>query len=63
MTSTMTSSSAGLDTFAQRGPEIASRLRVFEVDQSGPQAWKRQRLTGVSMYLTKEALAPAPSSP
>jgi len=35
---------AGLDTFAQRKPEIASRLRVFEVDQPGPQAWKRQRL-------------------
>jgi methyltransferase (TIGR00027 family) len=36
---------AGLDTFAQRRPEIASRLRVFEVDQPGPQAWKRRRLT------------------
>jgi methyltransferase (TIGR00027 family) len=91
---------AGLDTFAQRRPEIASSLKVFEVDQSGPQAWKRQRLielgfgipqwlrlvpvdfeaggswwerlaaagfdagkpaivasTGVSMYLTKEAIA------
>jgi methyltransferase (TIGR00027 family) len=36
---------AGLDTFAQRRPEIASRIRVFEVDQPGPQAWKRQRLT------------------
>ena len=35
---------AGLDTFAQRRPEIASRLRVFEVDQPGPQSWKRQRL-------------------
>src|ERR1700720_1903391 len=35
---------AGLDTFAQRRPEIASRLRVFEVDQPGPQAWKHQRL-------------------
>lgn len=35
---------AGLDTFAQRRPEMASRLRVFEVDQPGPQAWKRQRL-------------------
>jgi methyltransferase (TIGR00027 family) len=35
---------AGLDTFAQRKPDIASRLRVFEVDQPGPQAWKRQRL-------------------
>jgi methyltransferase (TIGR00027 family) len=90
---------AGLDTFAQRRPEIASRLRVFEVDRPGAQAWKRQRLvecgfgvpdwlklvpvdfeagdawgqrlaaagfdagrpavvtsTGVSMYLTREAL-------
>jgi methyltransferase (TIGR00027 family) len=90
---------AGLDTFAQRRPEIASRLLVFEIDQPGPQAWKRQRLidlgfgipdwlrlvpvdfeagddwwrrlaaggfdagksavvasTGVSMYLTKEAV-------
>ena len=35
---------AGLDTFAQRRPEVASRLRVFEVDQPGPQAWKRERL-------------------
>jgi methyltransferase (TIGR00027 family) len=91
---------AGLDTFAQRQPEIASRLLVFEIDQPGPQAWKRQRLvdlgfgipsflrlvpvdfeagdawwerlaasgfdsgrpvivasTGVSMYLTKDAIA------
>lgn len=35
---------AGLDTFAQRRAELASRLRVFEVDQPGAQAWKRQRL-------------------
>ncbi|AQA09722.1 class I SAM-dependent methyltransferase [Streptomyces malaysiensis] len=35
---------AGMDTFAQRKPEIASRLRIFEVDQPGPQAWKRHRL-------------------
>jgi methyltransferase (TIGR00027 family) len=91
---------AGLDTFAQRRVEIASHLLVFEIDQPGPQAWKRQRLvelglgvppflrlvpvdfeagdawwerlvasgfdsarpavvasTGVSMYLTKEAIA------
>ena len=90
---------AGLDTFAQRRAQIASRLRIFEVDQPGPQAWKRRRLvelgfgvppwlrlvpvnfeagddwwqriaaagfdvgkpavvvsTGVSMYLTKEAI-------
>ncbi|MCY1020063.1 class I SAM-dependent methyltransferase [Pyxidicoccus sp. MSG2] len=91
---------AGLDTFAQRRPELASRLRVFEVDQPVPQKWKHQRLvdlgfgvpsflrlvpvdfehgdawlerleaagfdakqptlvasTGVSMYLTKDAIA------
>jgi methyltransferase (TIGR00027 family) len=91
---------AGLDTFAQRRPEIASGLQVFEVDRPGPQAWKRKRLvelgfgipewlklvsvdfeaggswlerltasgfdavrpaivasTGVSMYLTKDAIA------
>jgi methyltransferase (TIGR00027 family) len=35
---------AGLDSFAQRRPEIASRLRVFEIDRPGPQAWKWQRL-------------------
>lgn len=35
---------AGLDTFAQRRPQIASHMLVFEVDKPGPQAWKRQRL-------------------
>ena len=35
---------AGLDTFAQRRQDLASRLAVFEVDQPGTQAWKRQRL-------------------
>lgn len=35
---------AGLDTFAQRRPDVAAGLRVFEVDRPGPQAWKRQRL-------------------
>ncbi|WP_425577651.1 class I SAM-dependent methyltransferase [Nocardia callitridis] len=35
---------AGLDTFAQRRPEVAAKLHVFEVDQPGPQAWKRRRL-------------------
>jgi methyltransferase (TIGR00027 family) len=35
---------AGLDTFAQRRPDVAAGLRVFEVDQPGPQSWKRQRL-------------------
>lgn len=46
---------AGLDTFAQRRPELASRLRVFEIDQPGAQEWKRQRLVelgfGIPPYL------------
>ena len=90
---------AGLDTFAQRQSDLAAKIKVFEIDQPGPQAWKQQRLselgfatqsflhfvpvdfesgdvwwnrlvesgfdpkrpavvssTGVSMYLTKEAI-------
>jgi len=35
---------AGLDSFAQRRPDIASHLRVFEIDRPGSQAWKRRRL-------------------
>ncbi|GJH20024.1 class I SAM-dependent methyltransferase [Caballeronia novacaledonica] len=35
---------AGLDSFAQRRPETAARLNIFEVDPPGPQAWKRRRL-------------------
>jgi methyltransferase (TIGR00027 family) len=35
---------AGLDTFAQRQPDIASRLTIFEVDRPGAQTWKRKRL-------------------
>jgi methyltransferase (TIGR00027 family) len=39
---------AGLDTFAQRRPEMGSSgLKVFEIDRPGPQAWKRQRLIEV----------------
>ena len=40
---------AGLDTFAQRRPEIAAGMRVFEVDQPGTQAWKRHRLTELGL--------------
>ncbi|MGW2421880.1 class I SAM-dependent methyltransferase [Streptomyces sp. NPDC001709] len=40
---------AGLDTFAQRKPETASRLRVFEIDQPGPQAFKRRRLAELGL--------------
>jgi methyltransferase (TIGR00027 family) len=44
---------AGLDSFAQRRPEIAARLTVFEVDQPGPQAWKRQRLTELGFSISE----------
>ncbi len=36
---------AGLDTFAQRRPDVASKMKIFEVDRPGPQEWKRRRLT------------------
>jgi methyltransferase (TIGR00027 family) len=46
---------SGLDTFAQRRPDVASRLRVFEVDRPGPSEWKRRRLVelgyGVPSFL------------
>jgi methyltransferase (TIGR00027 family) len=35
---------AGLDTFAQRRPEIAALLHIFEIDQPLMSAWKRRRL-------------------
>ncbi|MBI2810646.1 MAG: class I SAM-dependent methyltransferase [Candidatus Melainabacteria bacterium] len=35
---------SGLDTFAQRHSELASRLSIFEIDQPSHQSWKRQRL-------------------
>jgi methyltransferase (TIGR00027 family) len=46
---------AGLDTFAQRRSDLTQRLRVFEIDRPGPQAWKRRRLVqlgfGVPAFL------------
>lgn len=35
---------AGLDTFAQRRPELGSKLQVFEVDKPETQEWKKKRL-------------------
>jgi methyltransferase (TIGR00027 family) len=46
---------AGLDTFAQRHPEIASRMHIFEVDQPGPQQWKQERLKAAG-FSTSEFL-------
>ncbi|HWY38460.1 MAG TPA: class I SAM-dependent methyltransferase [Bacteroidia bacterium] len=46
---------AGLDTFVQRRPGIASRLQVYEIDQPHTLDWKRQRLIelgfGIPGYL------------
>lgn len=46
---------AGLDTFAQRQPNIAFKLQLYEIDQPGTLAWKQQRLIelgfGVPEYL------------
>jgi methyltransferase (TIGR00027 family) len=36
---------AGLDSFAQRHPEVP--VRIFEVDQPGTQEWKRRRLADI----------------
>jgi methyltransferase (TIGR00027 family) len=44
---------AGLDTFAQRRPELASKLRVFEIDKPETQAWKRQRLVELGFGISK----------
>ena len=35
---------AGLDTFAQRRTDIASKLQIYEIDQPDTLAWKQQRL-------------------
>ena len=38
---------AGLDTYALRHPELADRVRIFEVDQPGMQALKQERVRRV----------------
>jgi len=40
---------AGLDTFAQRRTDLASRMRVFEVDRPDAQQWKRERLVALGL--------------
>jgi methyltransferase (TIGR00027 family) len=42
---------AGLDTVAERRPDLCRDVRIFEVDQPGTQAWKRRRLieTGIGV--------------
>ena len=46
---------AGLDTFAQRRPDIASKFHIYEIDRQSTLDWKRHRLNelgfGVPEYL------------
>jgi methyltransferase (TIGR00027 family) len=44
---------AGLDTLAQRRPEIGRRVRIFEVDKPGAQAWKRHRLAELGFAMAE----------
>jgi methyltransferase (TIGR00027 family) len=46
---------AGLDTFAQRRSDIANRMQIFEIDQQGPQEWKKKRLGEIG-YIIPEWL-------
>lgn len=42
---------AGLDTFAQRRVDVASKMQIFEIDQPLTQAWKKQRLVELGYSL------------
>src|SRR5206468_9465316 len=44
---------AGLDTFAQRRPDVAAALTIYEIDQPDPQAWKRARLTELGLDMPR----------
>ena len=44
---------AGLDTFAQRKPEIASKLQIFEIDQHETLNWKQKRLIELGLKIPK----------
>jgi len=42
---------AGLDTTAERRPDLTERVHIFEIDQPGTQAWKRRRLAELDLTL------------
>jgi methyltransferase (TIGR00027 family) len=46
---------AGLDTFPQRRPNVASKMQIYEIDQPDTLAWKQKRLValdfGIPEYL------------
>lgn len=43
---------AGLDTFAQRKPDVASKLQIYEIDQPDTLAWKQHRLTELGFVIS-----------
>jgi methyltransferase (TIGR00027 family) len=40
---------AGLDTFAQRRPELGARATIYEIEKPRAQAWKRERLVALGL--------------
>lgn len=44
---------SGLDSFAQRHPELSERLQIFEMDQQATLAWKRRRLIEENIGIAK----------
>jgi len=42
---------AGLDSFAQRRPAIASQLQIFEIDQPDTLIWKQERLVTLGLNI------------
>ena len=44
---------AGLDTFAQRKPGLASQMQVYEIDEPSTQSWKKQRLEKIGYDIPK----------
>ena len=42
---------SGLDTFAQRNPNITSKIQIFEIDQPDTLAWKQKRLSETRFHI------------
>jgi methyltransferase (TIGR00027 family) len=40
---------AGLDTFAFRRPELSAKMKIYEIDQPGPQKWKLKRIADAGL--------------
>ncbi|MCL1670646.1 class I SAM-dependent methyltransferase [Elizabethkingia ursingii] len=42
---------SGLDTFAQRNPDIVSKIQIFEIDQPETLTWKQKRLPETGFHI------------